>query len=211
MARSQSDAPTYVDSPTGIVTVAGTRFRTTEKLLREFAEPVFDREPLGSLIRQAEVWAQSPVTMALWALPVLLLLLPIWVATVAALALFAVWRVISPAAPVRAGIAVLSILQKPMLQGIYFVVALTLLGWASQTPAVLVGLAGFIGLRFGLVEMLLKPILDPLLARMYPLPVPDQVLRAVIVRAALRHDIPLPELSRLEESAREAWKIHGKN
>ena len=211
MPRPAPDAPTYVDSPAGIVTAAGTRYRTTEKLLREFAEPVFDREPLGGLIRQAEVWAQSPVTMALWALPALLLLVPVWAAAVATLTLFAVWRVVSPAAPVRAGIAVLSILQKPALQGIYYVVVLTLLGWAGQTPSVVAGLAGFIGLRFGLVEALLKPVLAPLLARMYPLPVPDQVLRAVIVRAALRHNIPLPELSRLEASAREAWKIRGKH
>ena len=211
MARFSPNAPTYVDSPTGIVTVAGTRFRTTEKLLREFAEPVFDREPLAGLILQAEVWAQSPITMALWALPVLLLLLPVWAAAVAALALFAIWRVVSPAAPFRAGIAVVNILQKPVLQGLYYVVLLTLLGWAGQTLAVVAGLVGFIGLRFGLVEVLLKPVLAPMLARMYPLPVPDQVLRAVIVRAALRHNIPLPELSRLEESAREAWKIRGKN
>jgi len=132
-------------------------------------------------------------------------------AAVAVLALFAIWRVVSPSAPVRAGIAVLRVLQKPMLQGIYFVVALTLLGWADQTPAVIAGLVGFIALRFGLVEVLLKPVLAPLLARMYPLPVPDQVLRAVIVRAALRYNIPLPELSQLEESARAAWKIRGKN
>ena len=211
MARSSSDAPAYVDSPTGIVTVAGTRFRTTEKLLREFAEPVFDHEPLEVLILRAEVWVQSPVTMALWAMPVLLLLLPVWAASVAALALFAIWRLVSPAAPIRAGIAVFDVLRKPVLQGIYYVVLLTLLGWAGQTPAVLVGLAGFIALRFGLIDVLLNPVLTRMLTRMYPIPVPDQVLRAVIVRAALRHNVPLPELSRLEESVREAWNIRDKN
>jgi len=211
MARTSPDVPTYVDSPTGIVTISGTRFRTTEKLLDEFAAPVFGHEPLVGLIRQAEIWAQSPVTMTLWALPVLLQLLPVWAAASIVVLFFAVSRVVAPAAPVRVGIAILGILQKPVLQAVYYVVLLTLLGWAGQTSGVIVGLAGFIALRFGLVDMLLNPLLAPILSQLYPLPIPDQVLRAVIVRAAIRHNIPLPELSHLEERAREAWNIRGKN
>lgn len=210
MARTSADVISFVDSPTGVVTATGVRFRTTEKLLGEFAAPVFDREPLAGLIRQAEVWARSPQTIALWALPILLLLIPFWVAAVLGLVLLGIWKVVSPAAPVRAGIASLSILEKPVLQGLFYVVVLTALGWEGQTIAVLVGLAGFITLRFGLVDELLKPVLAPILDRMYPLPVPDQILRALIVRAALRHSIPLPDLSRLEESAREAWNVRHK-
>lgn len=88
-------------------------------------------------------------------------------------------------------------------------IVLTLLGWGGQTPAVICGLAGFISLRFGLIDLLLKPILAPALTKLYQLPIPDQVLRALIVRAALRHNVDLPEISQLEQSAREAWNIRG--
>ncbi len=210
MNRQAADGVDYIDSPTGIVTAAGTHFKTTEKLLQEFAAPVFAHEPLSRLISKTEVWAQSPVTVSLWALPILLLLLPVWVAATIALFLFGLWRIFSPSVPVRAGITVLAILQKPAVQGVFYVVALTALGWSGRTPAVLVGLAGFISLRFGLIDVLLKPILAPALDRLYALPVPDQVLRAVIIRAALRHSVLLAGFSGLEESARAAWNVRRK-
>lgn len=207
--RSFSDKPTFADSPTGIVTASGTRFRTTEKLLREFAGPVFERESLEALIQRAEAWAQSPVTIALWALPALLMVVPVWIAAIATLILFALWRLFSPSAPAQSGIVLSHVLQKPVLQGLYYVIVLTLLGWDGQTPAVICGLAGFISLRFGLIDLLFKPILAPALTKLYQLPIPDQVLRALIVRAALRHNVDLPEISQLEQSAREAWNIRG--
>ncbi len=210
MKAFSSSGTTYVDSPSGIVTASGTRYRTTEGLLREFAAPVFERESLGDLIRQAEVWGASPVTITLWILPAMLLLMPSWAAIGTMFALFVTWTILTPAVPVQAGIAIVSVLQKPALQGVYYVTVLSILAWQSQTVAVIVGLVGFIALRFGLVDRLLRPFIAPLLVRMYPLPVPDQVLRAVIVRAALRHNVQLAALSELEKSAREAWNIRGK-
>jgi hypothetical protein len=41
---------------------------------------------------------------------------------------------------------------------------------------------------------------------MYPLPVPDQVLRGLIVRTALKHRLELPQL---DEMAREMMEMFG--
>lgn len=187
--------------------MAGTRFRTTEALLQEFAGPVFAHEPLDRLIRYTEAWLQGGVALALGVLLVGVVWLPAWLAALLAAAVYVVWELIAPSAPSVLGARVLRVVQHPLVQGIPYVAVLSLLGMAGHLDAVIVGLLGFVGFRLGAIQAVLRPLLDPLRARLFPLPVPDQVLRAFIMRSALRHNIALAELDRLEQSAREAWRI----
>ena len=205
--RSDRDTPVYLDTPTGIVTTAGTRFRTTEGLLQEFAGPVFEHEPLERLIRHAEAWLQGGVALALCTLLLGLVWLPAWLAMVLTLAVYMAWELVAPSAPSVAGARILRVVEHPLVQGIPFVIVLSVLGMAGRIDAVVVGLLGFVGFRLGAIQALLRPVLDSLRARLFSLPVPDQVLRAFIVRAALRHGVALKELARLEQSAREAWRL----
>lgn len=199
--------PRYLDTPTGIVTTTGTRFRTTEGLLHEFAGPVFEYEALERLIRYTEAWLRGGVTLAVYVLLLGVLWLPAWLAGVLAVAAYGVWEAVAPSAPSVAGARLLQVVEHPLVQGIPYVIVLSLLGMAGRLDAVVVGLLGFVGFRLGAIQALLRPVLDPLRARLFPLPVPDQVLRAFIVRAALRHGVTLPELKHLEQSAREAWRM----
>ncbi len=208
MARlSRRDAPAYVDGPAGLVTEAGTRFRTTEALLRDFAGPVFEIEPLDRLVRRADVWLRAPATLALWVLPASLLVAAPWLAALVALGTYFLGAMLAPAAPGRPLAAALAVLEKPLVQAPAYLVVLTWLGWGGEVAAVVVGLAGFVGFRLGLVPALLRPLTEAIHDRLYPLPAPDQTLRAVIVRSALRHGVALPELQRLERSARETWRV----
>lgn len=206
LRRPLHDVPAYLDTPRGLVTSQGTHFRTTEALLEDFAGPVFARVPLADLVRRAEVWLRSAATLALWGTPFLLLTLPAWAAALLALVVYMSWSLVAPAVPVPALGPVLAVLEKPLVQAVLYVVVLTLLGWDGRIASVAVGLTGFVGFRLGALQALLRPLLAPTLARLYPLPVPDQVLRALIVRAALHHQVALPELERLEEQARAAWQ-----
>ena len=205
--RSTRDTPIYLDTPTGIVTTAGTRFRTSEGLLQEFASQVFEHEPLEQLIRYTEAWLRGGVALALCILLVGVLWLPAWLAGALAVVVYMMWEGIAPSAPSVAGARVLRLIEHPLVQGIPYVIVLSLLGMAGQIDAAVIGLLGFVGFRLGAIQALLRPVLDPLRARLFPLPVPDQVLRAFIVRAALRHGVGLKELAPLEQSAREAWKL----
>ena len=55
----------------------------------------------------------------------------------------------------------------------------------------LTGLGWFILIRWGLLDLLLRPLIEWMTRRMYPLPMPDQMLRAVIHSEAIRLGIPL--------------------
>jgi hypothetical protein len=167
---------------------------------------VFAHEPLGALVRRAEVWVRAPATLALLALPIFLLGLPWWAAGLLALALYASAALALPAGPSRWAGGVLAVLERPLFQGVFYVLVLSWLGLGGEIAAVIVGLAGFVGFRLGAVQAAMAPLLAPAHARLYPLPPNDQVLRAHVVRAALRHGVRLPELARLERSARAAWR-----
>ncbi len=189
----------YVDTPRGLFTTAGHWFRTTEALLQSYAGPLLEKEPLDRLLRQADVWLALPSLLMLWALlPLLWGSAPV-VAVGVALALYLLGHLLLPLLILRPLTPILSVLANPWLQGAAYVVGLTALAWSGRFPAVWMGLAGFVLVRWGLLDRLLRPVLDRLHAALYPLPLPDQVLRTLILRAALAHRVALPELQAMEQ------------
>jgi len=189
----------YVDTPRGLFTAAGHWFCTTEALLQSYAGPLLEKEPLDRLLRQADVWLALPSLLMLWALlPLLWGSAPV-VAVGVALVLYLLGHLLLPLLILRPLTPILTVLANPWLQGAAYVVGLTALAWSERLPAVWMGLAGFVLVRWGLLDRLLRPVLDRLRAALYPLPLPDQVLRTLILRAALAHRVALPELQAMEQ------------
>ncbi|WP_456429517.1 hypothetical protein [Rhodocaloribacter sp.] len=195
----------YVDTPKGIFSASGHWFRATAADLQAYAGPVLDREPLPALIGFADVWLRSSRTLALWAMPVLLLILTPLQAALAGLGLYLVWKTFSPAMASRVLGKAFRILEHVYLQGLYYVFVLSVLASSGHVAAMWTGLASFIVLRWGLLERLVAPVTERLHRALFALPVPDQVLRAFIVRAALKHRVSLPELDRMERRILQTW------
>jgi hypothetical protein len=189
----------YVDTPAGLFTASGVWFNTTEEALHVYAGPVLAREPLEALLRHAEVWLRSPQTLALWVLPLFLLQWPPAGAALGALAVYVGWALVGPGLVNRPLASVFRRLDYVMLQALFYVFMLSLLAARGAIPALWVGLAGFILLRWGIVEQLTRPVVAWGGRRLYALPIADQVLRATIVRAAMHHGASLPELDRMTD------------
>lgn len=199
-ARTREESSTYVDTPRGIFTADGVWFRTTEKQLQEYAGPVLHHVSVQELVTEAGAWLQASRTLTLWVLPVLLFVLPPLPAALAALALYLAARLLLPGMVLRPLVHLVQHLQTVQVQAAYYVVTLSVLGMSGQTMAVVAGLAGFVLLRWGVLAYASRPVVDPLHRRLYGLPAPDQVLRALIVRVALHHDVDLPHLDELRRS-----------
>ena len=197
-----ADPDLILDTPHGIVSPEGVHFRTTRALLEDFAGPVLDVVPLATLIGRAEAWLRGGPAVALWLLAPLLLVLPPWWAGVAALGAYVVWEVAGPLWVSRRLVAVLRVLERPLVQAALYVAVLSALGVRGQVVAVGVGLLGFVLMRWGVLPWLLRPVVRALRRPITTLPAPDQVLRAFVLRAALRHGIALPELERLKRDLR---------
>ena len=205
-ARPARDVPFYVDTPAGLLAADGVHYRTTEPLLREYAPGVVEAVGVGTLLQRAGVWLRSPQTLAALFLPALLLVMPWWAAAGTALLLYALWSAAAPGfvAPGLAG--PLRVLEHPVTQGLVYVGALSAFAAAGRYDAVWTGMAGFVALRLGAVAAALGPVVGPMQEALYPLPAPDQTLRSLIVREALRRGVSLEGMDAIERRVREFWR-----
>jgi hypothetical protein len=203
---ARPDTPAYFGLASGLVGAGGTRFRTTEALLHDYAAPVLDRVGLGTLVAQAEVWVRSPTGAGILALALALTVLPWWAGALAGLAAAALWTLAVPGLATPRVVPVLRVLDHPLVQAGAYVVVLSLFAAQGRFAEVWTGMAGFVAMRLGLVRILLEPAVAPALARLYALPFADQVLRSLILRTALRRGILLPGMAEMEARARAFWR-----
>jgi len=202
---SDGSASTYVNTPNGIVTAAGRWYHLPEEEVQEYAGDVLNHVSLEELIRWADVWLDSPRTVTLWMVPVLLWGLSLSWAVGAAVALYLVWALASPAMPSIGAARVASVLKNVILQGTYYVVTLSIFALNEQLGAVAVGLSAFVLFRWGIIHWMGRATLRVLWRKLYPLPVTDQVLRGLIVRAALKYRVSVPQVDALTRDILENW------
>lgn len=196
----------YVATQKGIFTETGTWFAATEESIKRYAAGVLAVRPLSRLLADADVWLRSPMIAALWSLLVFLMVLPPVVALMAALTMYVGWGIVGPSFVSRMGARLFRLLDMVLLQALAYIVLLSLLAGAGAMGGVWIGLGGFIALRWGIVQRLVDPLLRPIHRSLYALPVPDQILRAFIVRTALKHRIDVPQIREIERSIRDKWK-----
>lgn len=204
-SASEDEPPTYVDTPYGLMTAAGRWYHIPEDDVREYAGAVLDHVSLNRLVQWADAWVDSPRTVTLWLLPALLWGLPVLWATGGAVALYVAWAVVSPAWPSVGGARAASGLSHAVVQGLYYVATLSVFAAVEQYAAVGVGLAAFVLFRWGVVGWVFQRVLRPLRRTLYPLPVTDQVLRGLIVRAALKYRVSVPQVDALTSDIIDNW------
>lgn len=189
---------TFIDTPKGIFTASGRWFRTTEEALADYAGPLVDREPIPRLLENAELWLRSPGTIILWTTPFLLWYLGPIQTTLINIFLFVLFALWGPVLASHLVLPLLRLLEHVLVQALLYVISMSYFAMQGHFDLLAYGLVLFILVRWGLIEKAFDVVLDPLRARLYKVPYPDQVLKAVVIRAAMSHRVPLPELDRIE-------------
>lgn len=202
---TQPTTPAFVDTPKGMFTASGIWFRAQEADACAYAGDVLDHESLDRLVRQAETWLRSSQTLTLWVLPVLLVLFPVGPAVAGATVSFVAWRLLGPSFVNRPMLRLFALMDHAVLQLLFYVIVLSVLAAGEQFGSLVAGLAGFVLLRWGVLRWATDPLQKRLWPSLYALPAPDQVLRAVIRRAALVHRIALPELDTMGRDILGTW------
>lgn len=195
----------FVELPNGIFTADGVWFHTSESLLEEFAPGVLDRRPLRQLLADATIWLSLPVTATAWLLPIYLLVIEPLVAGLAGLLTWIFLSILAPFVVFPSLIRIVRLLSHPIGQGLFYVTMLSYFATGDQFAAAGVGMAGFILLRWGLVDRVLLPVVRLLPTPGPELPRSDQVLRNLIVRNAMRFGVDMPEIDRMERRILEIW------
>jgi hypothetical protein len=195
----------YVSTPDGLVSTEGYWYHIPESELRTYAGEVLDRVSLEDLVCWADAWVASPRTVALWALPALLWALPNGWAVVGVAGLYVGWALLSPSMPAVAAARMMTVLQTAVAQGLYYAFILSTFAVLGFLPATVIGLGAFILFRWGVIDWIAQQGLRPLQRWFYPLPVTDQVLRGLIVRAALKYRVSVPQVDALTTDILKHW------
>lgn len=195
--RSTPDATPYAaDTPAGLFTAAGTWYRTRAADLAAFVAPAASEEEIPDLLRASDRLIGAPRTLALWMLPVALVVMPWPEAVALTLAAYVALTLLLPAVAFPGLARVLRLLDPPIGQMLAYVFVLSLLAARGAHPAVWAGLAGFVVLRWNLLAPLVRPLAD----RLYAPSLADRVLRALLVRTATQRGVTMPEIEKMEKT-----------
>ena len=204
-SRPTREVPAYIDTPAGILSAGGMRYSTTLALPDDYAAPVFKLVPLEKHLVWAEAWQVSPPAVAGLVLLTLLIVSSWPIALAAAILTYGAWTVAAPGMATPRGASALRWLGHPVVQGLLFIGGLSALAASGRMAETWTGMAGFVALRLGGVQALLKPVLAPVLDRLYALPIPDQTLRSVILRVAVKRGVQLDGMAEIESEVRSFW------
>jgi len=169
------------------VTIEGGRFHTTEADLRGFAPDVVDRYGMDALLKMSAVWYRLPTTKGLMVFIALLPFVALWQAVAAALAVWLFASVVSPSTVFLSLMKPVGWGSHPVVQGLIYVLILSILAAEGRPGAVAAGLVGFIAFRWQILDRLASGIVAFLRRPLSPLPPQDAILRNLMVRAALRY------------------------
>lgn len=212
-----SDADTlsnavYVDTPRGIFAPkSGLQFRLSEAKLQSRVGALLEKTSLGELIGMTEIWMRSAHSLALWVLPLMLLLLPgvlglYPAALIVALLVWYFWE-LSGAKFASLGLTKLfKILDHALLQFAINAFAWgALLNWYRMTKqigtweGVIIGVIGFVILKFQVLAKLFPTWIDKGRGERYPQPYPDQILTRLLHQKAIAAQTDVAEAAALAE------------
>ncbi len=190
----------YLNTPQGIFTESGIWYRTTVDLLLEYAEELFERIPIEVHLARSDTWIRSPQTLSLWILALGGLLCPPWQLSVTVLGFYFLWQIVAPALVNLHLYPLLRILDSVLLQAVLYATAMSVLAMSGQYTNVIIGLIGFICIRWGILSFLMRPLVNRCWKTLYKLSAPDHTLRAFIIRSALQNGILLANFQEIEDS-----------
>jgi len=193
----------FVELPEGIFTSDGFWFHTSTSDLEQFSPETLQKVGLSDLLQKAGDWSKLPITLSLWVLPLFLASFELWQAITLTLFVYVSMAVMTPSVVIYGATRAVNWLNNPIVQGLFYV---TILSYFAQTEAkylLLAGLIGFVLFRWHIITKLSQPLVDVLRKPLSSLPVHDQILRNLIVRAAQKFGAPLAELDRMEKRVLE--------
>lgn len=188
----------------GIVTSGGGWYLAPEEALDAYAGEVLKRVPLAQVLRFTDAWGLLPSSLGVLSTVGLLFISHWSIALGAGLLVYVMGRLLLPAMVWPSLSSVVRVAVHPIFQLLIAFLALSYLGMQGALFSATAGLATFALYRWDVPGILLNRLLEPFLNRMYPLQVADQILRATLIRLALKHGVELPQIAVLEAQLRKA-------
>lgn len=192
--KRDKDIPEFIETPTGIFTVSGNWFFTTEKQLKSYVPELFKIHRLSDLIQKSERWIKSTDIVGIILSMMLLIAFPLISAVLLALFFGLTWNHFRPAFYTL-------FFDKLLWPFSYDIVLLT----AAVIPLSFFGITGlYLKLICGMLMFLIfkfgwfRKLADKTIPFGSKIPLNDRILNMVIVRHCMKENIALPAVSQME-------------
>lgn len=187
----------FIETPRGIFTSAGNWFHITVKGLEKYAPGLLKRHSLEKLIKKSEIWIRSADNIGILLFMLLLYAQGLLVATVVTLFMVPVWHINKSSFLSLPLTMVLTVTDKEIFVVLISIFVLSWMGITGQYLSVVVGIVFFCVLKFGWYRMLIdwlygKKVSGALLLN-------DRVLKMMILKYAIKEDIPVKEVDAMEK------------
>lgn len=203
MKRIQPDPGLHVvETPTGLFTASGSWFRTSFKSIDDLAPGLCDKIDLHQTVKDTEVWIRSFESVGLWSFLIMLIFYGAYPSALVAIVLSIAWYFLRSAL-IHPGATVYLkpfTIDGPVLIATLFVISYV--GNTGRMQDAIVGLAFFFVFRFAWLRMLLDRWHNSVRA----LTMNDRILRMMLIREAMRHDIPVKSVQTMQTDLLDAFK-----
>jgi hypothetical protein len=189
----------FAETPLGIFTVNGHWFYTNSQEIEQFAPGLLRKISLKELVSRAEIWVRSTDAISVLGLVILLLLMPGYMAALFSVIVMVGWNLMKSAFVSKTTTTALKILSFDPLVLLTAVLALSYLGIQEEYTSLGYGLLFFILLRFGW----LRKGFELMYVRVNEgIGLNDRVMKMVIIREALYHDVNIRQVHQMEDRIR---------
>lgn len=191
-----------VETPTGLFSASGFWFRTSFRSIDDLAPGLREKIDLHQTVKDTEVWIRSFESVGLWSFLIMLVFNGAYPSALVASVLSLIWYFWRSALIHPSATAVLKpfTIDGPVLVFTLFVISYV--GNTGRTLDAILGLAFFFVFRFGWLRLLLDRWHDATRA----LTMNDRILRMMLIRLAMRHDIPVTSVQTMQADLLDAFR-----
>ncbi len=197
MSVSRHTNSHFIQTPRGIFTSAGNWFHITSEALEKFAPGLLAKHNLEKLIKKSEIWIRSADNIGIVLFMLLLYGQGLLLAVAATLVFVPVWHINKAGFLSITLTSILNILDKEILVVLFSVVVLSWMGITEQHASVFLGIIIFCILKFGWFRWAVEWLYG--LKSSESLLLNDRVLKMLILKYAIKEDIPVRETDAMEK------------
>lgn len=197
MSVSRNSDSHFIETPRGIFTSAGNWFHITSKALRNYAPGLLEKHTIEKMVKKAEIWIRSADNIGIVLFMLLLYYQGLLPAVVLTLFFVPLWHINKSSFVSLSLTNILWLFDKEILVVLISILVLSWMGMTEQYESVVIGIIMFCFLKFGwlryLVEWLHGKFFEGTLL------LNDRVLKMVILKYAIKEDIPVKEVGAMEK------------
>ncbi len=197
MSLSRQPDSHFIETPRGIFTSAGNWFHITSEALEKYAPGLLKIHSLEKLIKQSEIWIRSADNIGIVLFMLLLYFSGLYPALLITLLFVPVWHINKSSVISIPLTSLLWVIDKEIVVVIVSMLVLSWMGITGEYASVFLGIIVFCVLKFGWFRFSVEWLYGKLIQG--TLLLNDRVLKMIILKHAIRENIPVGEVDAMEK------------